>query len=227
MTAARGTVVGVVIPKKSQTPFVTLLPVIVVRAVLAFVSSVPVTMAQTAQRHRPPTLPVTTVPEDATVTQLRERANAGEATAQFSLGLMYADGHGVSQDYTQAVQWYRKAAEQGNAGGQSNLGMLYANGHGVPQDDAQAAQWYRRAAEQGFVSAQFNLGVMYFNGQGVPQDYVEAHKWENLAAARASSADQKRIAEGRDTVANKMTPAQVAEAQKLAREWTEAFERKK
>ena len=186
MTAARGTFVAILFPKESQILFV-----IVVATVLALVSGAPVTMAQTAQQQRPPTPSATTAPEDAKVTQLRERANAGEATAQFSLGFLYANGQGVQQDYTQAIQWYRKAAEQGS------------------------------------VYAQFNLGFMYANGQGVPQDYVEAHKWVNLAAARASGADQKRFADGRDALAKKMTPAQVAEAQKRAREWTEAFEKNK
>jgi hypothetical protein len=61
----------------------------------------------------------------------------------------------------------------------------------------------------------------------VPQDYVEAYKWMNLAAARTSGADQKRFADGRDAVAKKMTPDQLSEAQKQAREWMEAFERRK
>ena len=56
---------------------------------------------------------------------------------------------------------------------------------------------------------------MYYDGRGVPQDYVEAHKWYNLAAAGGIE-----LARGdRDIVAEKMTPAQISEAQKLAREW--------
>jgi uncharacterized protein len=56
----------------------------------------------------------------------------------------------------------------------------------------------------------------------VPQDYVQAHKWFNLAAARipASETESRAIAiKSRDSVASKMTPAQIAEAQKLASEW--------
>jgi TPR repeat protein len=74
------------------------------------------------------------------------------------------------------------------------------------------------AAEQGDASAQFNLGVSYLNGQGVPQDYVQAHLWFNLAGVQATDSD-KKAAEARDNVAALMTPAQVAEAQRLAREW--------
>ena len=102
--------------------------------------------------------------------------------------------------------------------------MLYAEGRGVVQDEAEAVRWYRQAAEQGDVAAQVNLGVMYANGQGVPQDYVEAHKWLNLAASRASTENQKRYAESRDALAAVMTPQQIADAQKLAREWFAAFE---
>jgi TPR repeat protein len=56
---------------------------------------------------------------------------------------------------------------------------------------------------------------MYIKGQGVPQNYVRAHMWLNLAAARGKEY-AKRV---RDIVAKKMTPARIAEAQRLAREW--------
>ncbi len=81
-------------------------------------------------------------------------------------------------------------------------------------------KWYRKAAEQGNDSAQFNLGVMYTKGRGVPQDYVQAHMWYNLAAAGSPPGeDRDSAAKNRDIVAERMTPAQIAEAQRLAREW--------
>jgi hypothetical protein len=76
----------------------------------------------------------------------------------------------------------------------------------------------------GYAGAQFHLGATYYNGEGVPQDYVEAHKWRNLAASRASAEDRETFAEARDAVAKLMTPAQIAEAQKLASEWHAAFD---
>ena len=84
----------------------------------------------------------------------------------------------------------------------------------------------RQAADQGHAGAQYDLGVMYHSGQGVPQDDVEAHKWYNLAASRAGYLQQQGIAATRDALAKKMTPAQLAEAQKLAREWQAAFEKR-
>ena len=92
----------------------------------------------------------------------------------------------------------------------------------VPEDHAEAVERYREAAEQGDAEAQSILGLMYFTGRGVLQDYVEAHMWLNLAASRFSAAETRnrdQAIRDRDHVAAKMTPAQVAEAQKLAREW--------
>ena len=101
-------------------------------------------------------------------------AEQGDASAQFSLGVMYATGRGVLKDEAEAVRWYRLAAEQGNAAAQFNLGLMYANGEGVLKDEAEAVRWYRLAADQGDAAAQFNLGVMYANGEGVLKDEAEA-----------------------------------------------------
>jgi len=150
-------------------------------------------------------------------------ANKGDASAQIMLGLMYANGQGVAQDYNQAVLWYQKAADQGNAPAQNSLGLAYATGRGVTQDYKQAVAWYRKAAEQGFAPAQFSLGLMYEQGRGVTQDYVEAHKWFNIAAAYSTETTQasERILARylRDAIAKRMTPAQIAEAEKRANEW--------
>jgi TPR repeat protein len=118
-------------------------------------------------------------------------------------------------DYTTTLRLLRPLAEQGDAVAQVNLGFMYEKGQGVPQDYAAAMSWYRRPAEQGDALAQHNLGLMYANGRGVPQDYIIGHMWLNLAAA---SGDKNAVT-NRDRVAALMTPTQVAEAQKLAREW--------
>ena len=85
----------------------------------------------------------------------------------------------------------------------------------------------RVAANAGDLAVQYILGRLYAgNGQIVPKDSVESHKWLNLAASRASAADQKQYAEARDYVAHLMTPTQIEAAQKLAREWLAAFEKR-
>jgi len=157
------------------------------------------------------------VPQDyaEAVKWYRKAAEQWDAGAQVFLGEMYKFGRGVPQDYTEAAKWYSKAAEQGNAEAQSNLGIMYDFGKGVPQDYTEAEKWYRKAAEQGDAGAQYNLGVMYFNGQGVPQDYVTAHLWFNLAASQGDKTAENL----RDLLSKTMTPAQIAEAQRLAREW--------
>ena len=122
------------------------------------------------------------------------------------------------------MRWYRLAADQGLASAQSNLGLMYANG-GVPQDDAEAVRWYRLAADQGFANAQYELGIKYDEGQGVPQDYVQAHMWFNLAASRRAGVVRDLAVERRDLSADELTPDDLNEAQRLAREWNEAHPR--
>lgn len=83
------------------------------------------------------------------------------------------------------------------------------------RDYATAVRLNRPLAEQGNANAQYNLGVFYDNGLGVPQDKVRAYMWFNLSAAQG----REGAAAFRDLIARRMTPAQIAEAQKLAREW--------
>jgi len=92
---------------------------------------------------------------------------------------------------------------------------MYFNGRGVTQDDSEAVRWYRKAAEQGNEFAQSTLGYMYRYGDGVPKDYVSAYMWSSLAAAQG---DLYAQADRVDT-ARLMTPDQIAEAQRMAREW--------
>jgi hypothetical protein len=108
---------------------------------------------------------------------------------------------------------------------QSDLGVRHANGQGVPEDDAEAVRWYRLAADQGSDVVQYTLGDMYATGAGVPQDYVQAQMWFNLAVAQSSGKNRNRWVRSRDIIAAKMTAEQVAEAQRLAREWDAAHPR--
>ena len=74
-------------------------------------------------------------------------AKQGHVSAQFYLGVMYANGLGVKQDYFKAVEWYTKAAKQGHASAQYNLGVMYANGQGVKQDYFKAVEWAGKACD--------------------------------------------------------------------------------
>jgi len=115
-----------------------------------------------------------------------------------------------SGDYETAFRLWKPLAEGGDVDAQAELGSMYYWGAApaVPQDYAEALKWFRMAAEQGRGLAQHRLGEMYMNGEGVPQDFVKAYMWWSLADATLL-----------ESLAQIMTPDQIAEAQKLAREW--------
>jgi len=146
---------------------------------------------------------------------LRPLAEQGNPKAQGLLGLMYEIGKAVPQDYTAAALWYREAAERGDRLAQHNLAVMYANGRGVPQDEAESQRWYRKAAEQGDASAQSLVGSAYLFGRGAPKDLVQAYMWLNLAARGG----EPGAAQTRDGLEPFMTAEQIAEAQRLTREW--------
>ena len=130
------------------------------------------------------------------IAALRVKANAGDADAQYNLGVWYNFGHGVPQDSVQAVAWIRKAADQGLVGAQFNLGNAYRDGQGVPQDYVESHKWFNLAASR-----------------------MSAANQQQLTDARA------RL-ESRDAVATLMTPQQLAEAQQRASAWLAAFEKR-
>jgi uncharacterized protein len=133
------------------------------------------------------------------------------AWADYQAG-MDAYNHG---DFATALREWRPLAEQGDAKAQFSFGLLYENGDGVPRDYAKARQWYEKAAAQGDAKAQLYLGLQSSFGQGVPMDLVEAYMWYSLAAGNGNA-----HAPGyRNDLSRQMTPAQIAEAQKRAREW--------
>jgi TPR repeat protein len=163
------------------------------------------------------------VPKDyvQAIQWFRKSGDQGNAQAQMWLGTMFAnlDGltrPGVPKDYAQATQWLRRAADQGNELAQYGLGLMYENGNGVPKDYTQAVQWYRKAADKELAVAEYKLGNMYVAGTGVPKDLVTAYMWLNLAATQGDPKDAKTV---RDTLEKLMSPQQIAEAQKLSREW--------
>ena len=92
------------------------------------------------------------------VRYIRMAAEGGGVEAKYSLGIMYHEGEGVSQDYNIALDWFRQAADEGHAFAQFTLGIMYYNGEGVDKDYKEALIWYKKAADQGYNQAQYNLG---------------------------------------------------------------------
>ena len=116
-----------------------------------------------------------------------------------------------------------RGAEQGDARAQVGLGVLYQKGLGVPKDYQLAFKWYRRAAVQRQANAQFTVGLSYASGKGVSQDFVLAYKWVHLAAAQGV----KGARVYRDILAKEMTPSQIQEAQRLAKNFKSKKEKPK
>jgi TPR repeat protein len=139
----------------------------------------------------------------------------GNAQAQASLGFMAQSGRGLAQDTAEAASWFQKSAEQGVADAQFMLGAFFRDGTGVQQDYSKAAFWFESAAEQGYARAQRNLGLLCRDGLGLAKNPIEALKWFNLSAGSGDELAKTN----RDELAAKMAPAELDEAQRLARMW--------
>ena len=134
---------------------------------------------------------------------------------QFSIGWMYFEGQNLPKDHARAASWFRKAAELGHSQAQVNLAMMHMEGEGVPPDNAEALKWFTQAAEQGDAEGQTALGMMYALGRGVEPDLVLANKWIFIAAEQGN----KDAVMARTQLAAKLTPEQLVESKKLAKEW--------
>jgi TPR repeat protein len=147
-------------------------------------------------------------------------AEQGDVRAQMRLGTMSYNA--TPPSYEEAAKWFRLAAEQGDVVAERYLGAMYANGQGVARDDREAVKWYGRAAEQGDADAQASLAAMYSAARGTSQNYVQAHKWFSVAASRYPAAERTKRAQAirnSERLAEKMSPPEIEEAKRLAREW--------
>jgi uncharacterized protein len=168
--------------------------------ILALILSLAQSTATISEPQSIPPSPATVSKLSASeLSQLRSKAESGDAAAQLALGRAYQDGNGVKQDDDLAVKWYRSAAEQGNATAQNDLGIMYRTGSGVEKSKEEAVNWYRRAARQGNASAMFNLGAAYYNGDGVEESVFKAYDWfllgKEAGSTQADDAVQRTAAE--------------------------------
>jgi TPR repeat protein len=146
---------------------------------------------------------------------------AGDALAGDALTSCLAASEG-NYSSTKHVECLHQDADQGDRLSQYLLASAYFTGKfDLPKNYAEASKWYLRAANQGLSGAQFILGAMYAKGNGVPRDLVRALMWLNLAMAQHNP----DATETRDRVEGQMSPAQIAEAQKLASEFKPKPER--
>lgn len=125
---------------------------------------------------------------------LREAAAAGNAAAEYEVGLRYAEGRGVTANYSEAVRWLDLASKQGLAMAQFRLAGFYEKGVGVKKDVETARRLYKAAAEQGNAKAMHNLAVLYAEGAAVKPDYRTAAQWFRLAADHGVADSQYNLA---------------------------------
>jgi len=121
----------------------------------------------------------------------------------------------VPQDYAEAACWYRKAADQADADAQRNLAYVYYIGQGVPQDYAEAARWYRKAADQGSLMRSTAWASCSRRAKGYRRTMFRRTCGSTWPVPAATSTALR----AEDIVAGKMTPNEIVEAQRRAREW--------
>jgi TPR repeat protein len=149
----------------------------------------------------------------------RQAAAQGDGLAQYRLGKLYY----AIEDYSQAILWFIKSARQEVAEAQKMLGRMYYQGQGTSPQLKEAFYWSLKAAEQGLADAQSNVALMYFKGEGVEKDYIRSYQWVSLAAAQGNQEAFKV----RDLFVSKISPAQLSEGERLAREWAAKHPAKK
>ena len=175
------------------------------------------------------------IDHEKAATYLKAAAVAKNTKAQLLMGFLHFHGKGVEQDDNIAARYYYAAAlndeadavdrllklsERGSAEALTYAGLLYKDGIGVGTNAPKAAQLVLGGAQKNFGLAQYMISHAYGSGQGFEQDYLQAHMWANLAAANGHEGADKR----RDVWSQLMTPEQIAQAQDMARDWTEKFE---
>lgn len=148
----------------------------------------------------------------------RKAADQSLAEAQYNLAVQLSMGQGVAKDEVEAARWMLAAADQGLAEAQFGYSKLLTRGQGVEPDVDQAILWLRRAATREHADAQYALALAHNSGHGVPQDPVQVFFWLSLAA----EGGQPKAKVDRDRIEKLMTPSQLAEVEKLLRDWRRA-----
>lgn len=156
-----------------------------------------------------------TEPGNVLLTQLRDKAEAGDRDSQLQLGQMYLNGDGVAANTDQAVRWLQEAAKHNDPVAQTTLGVIYKEGRGTRADPDIAARWFDKAAHRGYADAQFQLAGMLRSGSGVRRNLSRAYVWYFLAARNGYTAAKS----ARDAIMPSLSMAEVTEAENMALTW--------
>src|SRR5215210_6081007 len=145
--------------------------------------------------------------------ETKERAEKGDAEAQYNLAVMHDMGVGAPKNYSESGKWYAKAAAAGIAEAQFQLAVrYYEHAKQSKENYVKAFSWFYKAALQGMAEAQYNVALMYQLGRGVPTNRVEAYKWYIISAAQGYT---KSIA-ARENLAGDLPPQDITEAERRA-----------
>lgn len=146
----------------------------------------------------------------------RKAAEQGFVDAQLRLAALLLAGRGVARDLAEAARWTAAAADAGSAAARYNLALMHERGWGVARDLARAADLYAEAADGGVAKAALALAALYGRGEPGLDDPVAALMWADVAAASGAAVDPAFRAD----LASRLTPAQIAEAERRARSRT-------
>ncbi|MBW8309740.1 MAG: SEL1-like repeat protein [Candidatus Paracaedibacteraceae bacterium] len=143
--------------------------------------------------------------EEALPLETLEKAKTGDRKAQYEIGLLYANGQGVSQDDEDALNWIRLSAQQNYPKALFKLGVMYEYAQGVLQNASKAFKWYQRAAAAGKKEAQLKLGKRYEYGQGTLKDLGRAFKWYQKSAQQGNKEAHLALKRVEEIIKNKPT----------------------
>jgi localization factor PodJL len=130
------------------------------------------------------------LPETIGSTALRNAALKGDASAAFEIGVRYAEGKGVAQNYDEAAKWYDRAAQANVVPAMFRLGALFEKGLGAKKDLDVARRYYVLAADRGNAKAMHNLAVLDADGGTKGANYKSASYWFRKAADRGVADSQ-------------------------------------
>lgn len=111
---------------------------------------------------------------DVSFEVLEQRAEQGDTSAQFRLGMMYLKVDSVEYNKSVGVSFLQKSAEMGHIYAQHNFGSMYMEGKVFVKDIDNAIKWYLRASRQGYSHSQYILALIYEQQGYLLQSYVWA-----------------------------------------------------
>lgn len=149
-------------------------------------------LAGTEETAKPAAAPARLPPA---VVDLRKKADAGDADAQFRLAFLYIRGEHVAKDDAEVMKWLLLAAAQEHVDAQMTLAARYGMGEGVTKNREKAAFWYKKAAENGDANAQYIMGMYHERGLVFDPDLDEAVRWYRRAVENGNEEAKERLAE--------------------------------